>query len=144
LQKEAWIVDYVDQMGVRHIETFERKKDADEYQATVKVEVRKGTHVAPSKSPTVAEAADTWLKEAKARNIERTTLRHYEQHVSLHIVPLIGRTKLAALNHDRVKAFRDELLEKLTRTLARKVLVSFKSLLKVSHYSHVAANVTIP
>src|SRR5262249_13959061 len=59
--KEAWIVDYVDQIGVRHIETFERKKDADEYQATVKVEVRKGTHVAPSKSPTVAEAADTWL-----------------------------------------------------------------------------------
>jgi integrase len=142
--KEAWIVDYVDQIGVRHIETFERKKDADEYQATVRVDVRKGTHLAPSKSPTVAEAADTWLKEVMARNIERTTLRHYEQHVSLHIVPLIGRTKLAALNHDRVKHFRDELLSKLTRTLARKVLVSFKSLLKVSHYSHVATNVTIP
>ena len=27
--KEAWIVDYVDQQGDRHIETFERKKDAD-------------------------------------------------------------------------------------------------------------------
>jgi integrase len=142
--KEAWIVDYVDQTGVRHIETFERKKDADEYHATVKVEVRKGTHVAPSKSPTVAEAADMWLNEVKARNIERTTLRYYEQHVSLHIIPLIGRTKLAALNHDRVKAFREELLSKLTRTHARKVLVSFKSLLKVSHYSHVATNVTIP
>jgi len=51
------------------------------------VEVRKGTHVAPSKSPTVAEAADTWLKEVKAGNIERTTLRHYEQHVAFHIVP---------------------------------------------------------
>ena len=29
--KEAWIVDYVDQQGDRHIETFERKKDADDF-----------------------------------------------------------------------------------------------------------------
>src|SRR5690348_5526680 len=36
-QKEAWIVDYFDQAGDRHIETFERKKDADARHATVKV-----------------------------------------------------------------------------------------------------------
>ena len=28
-RREAWIVDYVDQQGDRHIQTFERKKDAD-------------------------------------------------------------------------------------------------------------------
>ena len=27
--KEAWIVDYVDGKGERHIKTFARKKDAD-------------------------------------------------------------------------------------------------------------------
>ena len=27
--KEAWVVDYVDQEGDRHIETFQRKKDAE-------------------------------------------------------------------------------------------------------------------
>ena len=32
-QKEAWIVDYTDQDGDRHIETFAEKKDADEYHA---------------------------------------------------------------------------------------------------------------
>ena len=78
-----------------------------------------------------------------ARNVERTTLRRYEQHVNLHIVPLIGHTKLAALTPDRVNAFRDELLEKLSRPLARKVLTSFKSLLKVSRCSHVAVGVSI-
>jgi len=141
--KEAWIVDYVDQAGDRHIETFERKKEADDHWATVKVDVRKGVHIAPSKSPTVSEAADRWLREVDARDVERSTREHYKQHVNLHIVPLIGRTKLTALNPDRVEAFRDELLAKLSRPLARKVLTSFKSLLKVSRYSHVAVGVSI-
>jgi integrase len=141
--KEAWIVDYVSQLGKRHIETFERKKEADEHWATVKVDVRTGTHVPKSASPTVAEAADRWLKEVMARNVERTTLRRYEQHVNLHIVPRIGHTKLAALTPDRVNGLRDDLLEKLSRPLARKVLVSFKSLLKVSRHSHVAVGVSI-
>src|SRR5215472_6236791 len=52
-QKEAWIVDYFDQEGDRHIETFQRKKDADDYHATVRVDVRQGIHTAPSKSATV-------------------------------------------------------------------------------------------
>ena len=34
--KEAWIVDYTDQAGQRHIETFERKKDADAKHAEVR------------------------------------------------------------------------------------------------------------
>jgi integrase len=141
--REAWIVDYVDQAGDRHIETFERKKAADDHWATVKLDVRNGLHVAPSKSPTVAQAADRWLREVEARDLERSTREHYKQHVNLHIVPLIGRTKLTALNPDRVGGFRDDLLKKLSRPLARKVLTSFKSLLKVSRYSHVTIGVSI-
>jgi integrase len=106
--------------------------------------VRKGTHVAPSKSPTVAEAADRWLNEVDARNVERTTAKQYREHVNLHIVPSsIGRTKLAALTPERIEAFRDELLAKLSRPLARKVLTSLKSLLKVSRYSHAAIGISI-
>ena len=92
--KEAWIVDYVDQAGDRHIQTFARKKEADDHWATVKVDVRKGVHIAPSKSPTVAEAADRWLREVQARNIEASTLARYRTHVNLHIVPAIGAVKL--------------------------------------------------
>ena len=29
-RKEAWIVDYIDQQGARHIHTFARKKDAND------------------------------------------------------------------------------------------------------------------
>ena len=35
-QKTAWVVDYRDQGGKRHIETFDRKKDAEAREATVR------------------------------------------------------------------------------------------------------------
>ena len=56
--REAWIVDYVDQHGKRHIRTFGLKKAADDYLTTVRQEVREGIHTPPAKSIVVAQAAD--------------------------------------------------------------------------------------
>src|SRR5262249_8841344 len=142
-RKEAWIVDYSDQEGTRHIRTFDRKKDADDYHATGKVDVRHGVHTAASKSPTVAEAAESWIKRVEAEGRERTTVRQYRQHVSLHIGPRIGRIKLANLTPPKVEAFRDDLLANLSRPMARKVLTSLKSLLKAAKYAHIAADISI-
>jgi integrase len=141
--KEAWVVDYTDQQGDRHIKTFERKKEADDYRATVKVDVRAGTHVAPSKSVTVAVAAESWIKRAEAEGRERATIENYREHVRLHILPRIGKLKLASLTLPKIETFRDDLLSNLSRPMARKVWVSFKSLLKVAKYAHVAAGVSI-
>jgi integrase len=142
-QKEAWIVDYTDQDGDRHIETFARKKEADEYHATVKVDVRQGKHTAPSKSTTVAAAAESWIKGVEARGLERATTKTYREHARLHILPRIGKVKLANLTPKKVEDFRDDLLANLSRPMARKVWVSFKSLLKVAKFAHVAADVSI-
>ncbi len=141
--REAWIADYADQHGKRHIETFERKKDADAYHATVRVDVRRGVHVAPSTSATVTEAAESWIRGVEADGRERTTVRQYRQHVDLHIVPRLGRLKLAQLTPKRVEDFRDDLLLKLGRPMARKVLTSFKSLLKAAKHADVAGGVSI-
>ena len=48
-EREAWIVDYTAQSGERHIETFERKEDADARHAEVTVDVQKGVHIPPSR-----------------------------------------------------------------------------------------------
>ena len=114
-QKESWIVDYIDQAGDRHIQTFTRKKDADDYHATVKVDVSKGIHTAQSKSLTVAEAADDWLKYVELEKRERSTLDHYRNHVKNHINPRLGGEKVAKLTTPRVQAFRDDLLASLSR-----------------------------
>ena len=105
--------------------------------------MRKGTHTAPSKSITVAEAAERWIKRVEADGRERSTIRQYRQHIDLHIVPRIGKLKLARSDPDEVEAFRDDLLAKLSRPMARKVLTSLKSLLKVAKHAHVAADVSI-
>jgi integrase len=141
--KEAWVVDYIDGQGDRHIKTFERKKEADDYRATVKVDVRAGTHIAPNKSITVAAAAESWLAHAEAEGLERATIENYRQHVRLHILPRIGKVKLAALTPDKVKAFRDSLLENLSRDLARKVVTSTKTMLKVAKHGHMVADLKI-
>jgi integrase len=47
--REAWIVDYAVN-GSRHIETFERKKDADAREAEVTVNVGKGIHIDADRS----------------------------------------------------------------------------------------------
>jgi integrase len=127
--KEAWIVDYVDQEGDRHIETFGLKKDADAYHDEVRINVRKGTHTAPSKSLTVAEAAQAWIDFVRLEGRERSTAEYYQSHVDLHINPRLGNEKLSKLTSPRIQAFRDDLLAKLSRAQARKVLVSLKSLL---------------
>ena len=140
--KEAWIVDYFDGQGARHIHTFARKKDADEYHATVKVDVRHGVHTAPSKSITVAQAAADWLAYVELEGRERATIQGYRQHVDLHINPRLGREKLAKLTTPRINKFRDELLADGSRLLAKKVLTSLKSLLKdAQRRGNVAQNV---
>jgi integrase len=148
--KEAWIIDYLDRDGDRHIETYDRKKDADARHDEVRQNVRKGVHAAPAKTATVAEAGEAWIKRVEANGmrgsgpVERGTLYQYRQHLKLHIAPQIGGIKLANLTKARVESFRDHLLGSMkSRAMARKVLVSFKSILKAENYSHVAANVSI-
>jgi len=141
--KEAWVVDYVDQDGDRHIETFQKQKDAKSFHDKVGVDVRKGDHIAPSKSETVKEAAERWIKRVEANGRERGTLRQYRQHIDLHINPRIGGIKLAHLTGGKVEAFRDDLLTSMSRPLARKVLTSLKSILKVAKRGQVAADVSI-
>jgi integrase len=129
-EREAWLVDYADQNGERHIQTFSRKKEADEFHATVKVDVRRGIHTPQSKSHTVAEAAADWISYVQLEGRERSTVEQYQQHVRRHINPRIGREKLAKLTTPRIEKFRDELLANMSRALAQKILTSLKSLLR--------------
>jgi integrase len=141
----AWVVDYVDGKGERHIQTFAKKKEADEYQATVRVDVRHGVHTALSKSITVAEAATDWIAYATLEGRERSTLQGYQAHVDLHINPHLGRERLAKLTTPRINTFRDDLLaSKMSRAMARKVLTSLKGLLRdAKRRGNVAQNVAL-
>ena len=130
ISREAWVVDYVDQNGDRHIKSFKRKKEADAYHATVQVDVAKGVHTTPSQSITVEKAAENWLAYVELEGRERSTLTQYRAHVTHHIKPRFGSTKLTKLTAPLINQFRDDLVRDLSRPLARKVLISLKSILK--------------
>src|SRR6476660_4406612 len=104
-QREAWIVDYRDRQGDRHIETFTRKKDADARHAEVDVSVRSGVQFAASKSKTIAEAGEIWVDAAKLEGLERSTVEQYRSHLDKHIGPALGRVKLSDLSRAAVQDF---------------------------------------
>ena len=127
--QEAWIVDYAAN-GSRHLKTFEHKKDADLYSKQVGVDVDKGIHIAPSKSKTVAEAGDLWIKACEGAELERATIDGYKQHLRLHIKPRLGHYKLTALNVPLMRKFKDDLsADGRSSTRVRVVMASLSALL---------------
>ena len=126
--KEAFVVDYRDQQGRRLLKTFAKKKQADAFAASARIEVSEGTHVADSASVTVAKAGDLWLKSTAG--LERATCNQYRQHLRLHIEPLIGRLKLSQLNMPTVRNFEDKLRDKgCSLTMVRYAIRSLGALL---------------
>jgi hypothetical protein len=120
--KEAWVVDYKDQQGKRRLKTFPLKKDATAWwEGHAAHEIKQGTHTPESTSITVAEAGANWIKWAELEGLERSTVDGYFQHLKFHINPHIGNVKLARLTSPGIERFRDTLLEKTSRPLAKKV-----------------------
>jgi integrase len=69
--RTAWVADYVDQAGHRHVKTFEKKKEADEYYIKVKGEVRQGIHTAEHNSVTVEQAGEMYLASCKHARLRK-------------------------------------------------------------------------
>jgi len=127
--RTAWVADYFDQDGRRHIKTCRTKKEADSFLVHARHEIARGVHTPESTSITVAEAARLWLEKGELEHLERATLRQYRNHVRLHINPLIGSVKLARLSTPAIEGFRDALLKSGSRVMARKMLTSLKSII---------------
>lgn len=128
-ERTAWVVRYKDQHGKRHLKTFPTKRQAEAWRAEALFEVKQGTHTAASISKSVGEACDLWLVRAKGEKLETSTYRQYEQHVE-HIRPKLGAAKLSEITTPSVEAYKDHLLANHERPMARKILASFKAILK--------------
>ena len=128
-EREAWLVDYVDQGGTRHIRTFRTKKEADAYRTEAGFEVSRGIHTHPSASITIGQAGELWIKQAKTDGLERGTIEDYRHHLERHIKPHLGSVKLSSLTVGRVEAFRNTLIDNgLSAALTRKIIGSLKTI----------------
>jgi integrase len=146
--RERWQVDFVDQAGKRRHKQFERKKEADAYLTKARGQVAEGTYTAESSSPTIREAAAAWIERSKAEGLERSTIEAYERERD-HMLALIDPDiKLARITYARCEKLRDDLLKAHSRAMARRVLQTFKSIIKEAKRrgmvaQNVAADTTI-
>lgn len=130
VERSAWQADYVDAQGKRRRKNFALKKDAEKFLANAKVEVDQGVHVPDGATITVKEAGKLWLKSGDLAGLERTTLDQRQQHLRIHITPLIGDAKLSKITAPFVRAFQDRLREEgRSPAMVRRVTVSLGSIL---------------
>ena len=143
-EKQSWQVDYQDAAGKRRAKQFQRKKDAEAWLTTAAYQVQQGTHTPDSQSITIAKAADLWIRRGERENLETSTLAAYGQHVRLHIVPMCGDRKLSQITRPMAEGWRDQLMEKLSRPMAIRVLRSLTAIVSdAQSRGYVAQNVLI-
>jgi len=106
-----WQATYVDGAGKRRAKLFDRKSDGEAWLIDVRHDVSRGVHTPGSVSPTVKQAAALWIKRCNEKGLEPMTVKGYEEHVDLHIVPFIGAKKLVEITVPAVNAFADQLRE---------------------------------
>jgi len=79
---------------------------------------------------TIEQFLESWL-EAKRPRVEYNTWRAAREHASLHIVPTLGKLKLARLTAQQVQALYAALLGKgLSTTTVRHIHVTLKAALR--------------
>jgi integrase len=146
-ERSAYVVQYStaerDARGKRqrHIKTFDLKKDAVDFQAQVRIDVKKGTHTPHSRSITVDAAGKNWIDGCG--DLERSSVDQYQQHLNFHINPFIGDLKLSALTVGVVRSWQDRLRkEGRSPAMVKKVTTSLSSLLAdAMERGHVAQNI---
>ena len=104
IERSAWVVDYFDQSGKRHIKTFATRKESDQWSVIARSQVKQGIHTAGSASITVAECGKRWLEHCEVEGLELSTILSRRQHLDLHINPFLGGEKLWALTVPRVNS----------------------------------------
>src|SRR6266536_2475552 len=130
IERSAWVCDYLDQTGKRHLKTFATRKEADAWSVTARGEVQQGIHTAASASITVAECGDQWIEHCKAEGLETSTIRGRQQHLELHIKPFLARARFSALTVPRINQLAGDLRANgRSKAMRRKVLSSLGTML---------------
>lgn len=128
--KEAWRLRYTDAQGVKRSKQFDRKGDAEAYRLKSGWEIVQGIHTPDAASITVADAFTLWIARARKEELERSTIKSYDEIGRLHILPLLGAEKLSRLTMPAVKGYIDALLETRSKAMAGKAVRALSSIIK--------------
>lgn len=110
-------VDWRDRKGNRYRKTFELKKEAEDFLAEIKVDMKNGTYVAPKQVPTLREVAEQWFANKVGMKLRPATLSCYRVNLDRHILAAsFADARLDKIGVGEIVAFRNDLTQKPTRT----------------------------
>ncbi len=122
-------VDWRDKQGNRYRKTFELKKDATDFLASIKVEMKAGTYVAPKQVPTFREVGEQWFaNKLGMKNLRPSTLAGYRKNLDRYILQAdFVDARLDSIGVADVTTFRNQITAKPARkkegpTLAAKTV----------------------
>lgn len=122
---KRWQVRYVDDAGKECRPLFERKTDAEKFDATMRADVSRGVYVDPAAGRvTVEEYAEEWRKGRLHRD---STAERVERALRVHVYPRLGGKRLAQVRASHIQAWvkdRAQVLEPSTLRVAFSYLVS--------------------
>ncbi len=134
VEKEAWVVRYMDAMGRRRGKTFERKKEADAYRRKVEAELDNGEHVPDGDTDTIRGMGEKLIKHLELRQanggISRQRLYIYNLAFDRGIVPYIGNIKLADLKFTHLDTWWLELSKTKISERTRRDYLKFLKVLE--------------
>jgi len=112
--------------------TFSRKRDAEAWEATVKLAKRRGELAAlDAGQQTLESFIGEWWKLYAEPNLSPKTLEMYARFRDRFIVPKLGHLQIRRLTPERIQSFRLELeSEKAGRETIRKTLTMLQGILK--------------
>jgi integrase len=126
-----WQASYVDGAGQRRAKLFERKSDGEAWLVETSHDLVRGLHTPTSASPTVSQAGALWIKRCNEKKLEAATIKGYEEHLNLHMLPFIGAKKLSELTAPAINAFADRLRDEgRSAEMIRRTVRSLGSIFK--------------
>lgn len=100
---KRWRVRYNDDAGLSREKLFEKKVDADRWDANIRADVSRGVYVDPAAGKvTVRDFGEKWRDDQLHRD---STAERVERFLRLHVYPVMGGTPIAQVRPSNLKAW---------------------------------------
>ncbi|WP_405084497.1 tyrosine-type recombinase/integrase [Microbispora sp. NBC_01389] len=124
---ERWQVRWRDDAGQQRKKNFERKADADRFDAKVQSDLAAGTYIDPSAGKiTLREYGDKWLA---AQTFEESTREAVALRFRLHVYPELGGRELRSLRPSVIQGWTRGLQKSLAPNYVRTVFANLSAVL---------------
>jgi integrase len=146
----TYVCDFRDQDGHRIRKTFDKHKDADNYEKEMLALVAKREYRRPSHL-TVGEVAEKWFsrkagieqdEQPRKSSYRRASLVDWRNQIKNYITPELGNIKIYDLDIEQVERARDHWGKRVSPKMVNKVLTTLTSVLGMAkQYRWVKDNV---